>query len=111
MPPWHADRLSQVWVDHPDWMLDFHGNWYNWTIDLSKEEAYQWVLRMLEEKQQEFGSYDLRVDGDPCMQWKSETFDQADQEGNWNSTLKQSENFYRLYKEFKENNPDAGLDG
>ena len=111
MPPWHADRLSQVWVEHPDWMLDFHGNWYNWTIDLSKEEAYQWVLNMLGEKQKEFGSYDLRVDGDPCNQWGSETFDQADQEGNWNGTLKQSENFYRLYREFKEKNPEAGLDG
>ena len=111
MPPWHADRLSQVWVDHPDWMLDFHGNWYNWTIDMSKEEAYQWILNMLAEKQKEFGSYDLRVDGDPCMQWQSETFDQDDKGGNWNATLKQSENFYRLYREFKENNPDAGLDG
>lgn len=111
MPPWHADRLSNVWVEHPDWMLDFHGNWYNWTIDMSKEEAYQWVLRMLGEKQKEFGSYDLRVDGDPCNLWGSDSFDQADKNGSWNGTLKQSENFYRLYKEFKDQNPDAGLDG
>ncbi|NLO82091.1 MAG: hypothetical protein GX094_03400 [Clostridiales bacterium] len=24
MPPWHADRLSNVWIEHPEWMLDFH---------------------------------------------------------------------------------------
>ena len=110
MPPWHADRLSQVWLDHPDWMLDFHGNWYNWTIDMSREEAYQWVLNMLCEKQKEFGTYDLRVDGDPCNLKNNRSFN-TDNQGNWNCTLKQSENFYRLYKEFKDRNPDAGIDG
>lgn len=109
MPPWHADRLSKVWLEHPEWMLDFHGNWYNWTIDMSKEEAYQWVLQMLCQKQKEFGTYDLRVDGDPCNLWNNRSFDAED--GNWNGTLKQSENFYRLYREFKEQNPEAGLDG
>lgn len=109
MPPWHADRLSNVWLEHPEWMLDFHGNWYNWTIDMSKEEAYQWILKMLCDKQKEFGTYDLRVDGDPCNLWNNRSFD-ADS-GNWNGTLKQSENFYRLYREFKERNPEAGLDG
>ncbi len=110
MPPWHADRLSQVWLEHPDWMLDFHGNWYNWTIDMSQEEAYQWVLNMLCEKQKEFGTYDLRVDGDPCNLKNNRSFN-TDNQGNWNCTLKQSENFYRLYKEFKDKNPDAGIDG
>lgn len=111
MPPYHADRLSKVWHDHPDWMLDFHGNWYNWTIDMSKEEAYQWVLHMLCDKQQQYGSYDLRVDGDPCNLAGNNATDQVSQNGNWNCTLKQSENFYRLYKEFKDFNPDAGIDG
>lgn len=111
MPPWHADRLSKVWTEHPEWMLDFHGNWYNWTIDMSHEEAYQWILNMLCEKQKEFGTYDLRVDGDPCNLWGNESFDVKTQSGNWNGTLKQSENFYRLYREFKEKNPQAGLDG
>lgn len=109
MPPWHADRLSQVWLEHPEWMLDFHGNWYNWTIDMSKEEAYQWILNMLCDKQKEFGTYDLRVDGDPCNLWNNRSFDAEG--GNWNGTHKQSENFYRLYREFKERNPEAGLDG
>ena len=110
MPPWHADRLSKVWLDHPDWMLDFHGNWYNWTIDMSREEAYQWILTMLCDKQKEFGTYDLRVDGDPCNLKNNRSFN-TDNQGNWNCTLKQSENFYRLYREFKDKNPDAGLDG
>lgn len=110
MPPWHADRLSKVWRDHPDWMLDFHGNWYNWTIDMSKEDAYQWILAMLCEKQKEFGTYDLRVDGDPCNLQNNGSFD-TDNKGDWNATLKQSENFYRLYREFKTTNPEAGLDG
>ena len=110
MPPWHADRLSQVWLDHPDWMLDFHGNWYNWTIDMSREEAYQWVLNMLCEKQKEFGTYFLRVDGDPCNLKNNRSFN-TDNVGNWNCTLKQSENFYRLYREFKDRNPEAGLNG
>ena len=110
MPPWHADRLSQVWLEHPDWMLDFHGNWYNWTIDMSQEEAYQWILNMLCEKQKEFGTYDLRVDGDPCNLKNNRSFN-TDNQGSWNCTHKQSENFYRLYKEFKDKNPDAGLDG
>ena len=110
MPPWHADRLSQVWLDHPEWMLDFHGNWYNWTIDMSQEDAYQWILNMLCEKQREFGTYDLRVDGDPCNLKNNRSFN-TDNQGNWNCTLKQSENFYRLYREFKDKNPDAGLDG
>ena len=110
MPPWHADRLSQVWLEHPEWMLDFHGNWYNWTIDMSQEEAYQWILNMLCEKQKEFGVYDLRVDGDPCNLKNNRSYN-TDNQGNWNCTLKQSENFYRLYREFKDKNPDAGLDG
>lgn len=110
MPPWHADRLSQVWLEHPDWMLDFHGNWYNWTIDMSGEEAYQWVLNMLCEKQQEFGTYYLRVDGDPCNLKNNRSFN-TDNMGDWNCTLKQSENFYRLYREFKDRNPEAGLNG
>jgi len=109
MPPWHADRLSKVWVEHPEWMLDFHGNWYNWTIDMSKEEAYQWILNMLCDMQKKIGTYDLRVDGDPCNVWNDRSFDTEG--GNWNGTHKQSENFYRLYKEFKDRNPDAGLDG
>lgn len=112
MPPWHADRLSQVWLDHPEWMLDFHGNWYNWTIDMSQEEAYQWVLNMLCEKQREFGDYELRVDGDPCNLTDNEAWTcTAEDKGGWNCTHKQSENFYRLYREFKENNPRAGLNG
>jgi hypothetical protein len=111
MPPWHADRLSQVWLEHPEWMLDFHGNWYNWTIDLSQEAAYQWVLNMLCDKQKTFGTYDLRVDGDPCNVKSSGSFEHADQGGDWNGTFLQSQNFYRLYKEFKDRNPDAGLDG
>jgi len=102
MPPWHADRLSKVWLDHPEWMLNWHGNWYNWSIDLSQEEAYQWILNMLCEKQKEFGAYMLRVDGNPTM---------SDKKGNYNCAHIQSENFYRLYKEFKEKNPDAGLNG
>ena len=110
MPPWHADRLSKVWLEHPDWMLDFHGNWYNWTIDMSREEAYQWILDMLCEKQKEFGTYDLRVDGDPCNLKNNRSFN-TDNQGNWNCTHKQSENFYRLYRAFKDKNPDAGLDG
>ena len=110
MPPWHADRLSKVWVEHPEWMLDFHGNWYNWTIDMSQEDAYQWVLNMLCEKQKEFGTYDLRVDGDPCNLKNNRSF-MTQGEGGWNCTLKQSEQFYRLYREFKERNPEAGLDG
>lgn len=48
-------------------MLDFHGNWYNWTIDMSREDAYQWILNMLCEKQTEFGDYELRVDGEPVQ--------------------------------------------
>ncbi len=110
MPPWHADRLSRVWLEHPDWMLDFHGNWYNWTIDMSREEAYQWILNMLCEKQKEFGTYLLRVDGDPCNLKNNRSFN-TDNVGNWNCTLKQSENFYRLYREFKDRNPEAGLNG
>ncbi len=110
MPPWHADRLSDVWLEHPEWMLDFHGNWYNWTIDMSREEAYQWILNMLCEKQAAFGTYDLRVDGDPCNLQNDGSFD-TDNKGSWNGTLKQSENFYRLYREFKDRNPEAGLDG
>ena len=110
MPPWHADRLSQVWLDHPDWMIDFHGNWYNWTIDMSREEAYQWVLGMLKRKQEEFGTYDLRVDGDPCNLKNDGSFD-ISYEGDWNASFLQSQNFYRLYKEFKDQNPDAGIDG
>lgn len=110
MPPWHADRLSKVWLDHPDWMLDFHGNWYNWSIDMSKEEAYQWILDMLNRKQKQFGVYDLRVDGDPVMMWNDGSFDNQAQ-GSWNGNFKQSENFYRLYREFKDANPEAGLDG
>jgi len=110
MPPWHADRLSNVWVEHPEWMLDFHGNWYNWTIDMSREEAYQWVLDMLCDMQErKIGTYDLRVDGDPCnarndRSWNTE-------KGDWNPNFLQSQNFYRLYKAFKDRNPEAGLDG
>ena len=109
MPPWHADRLSQVWLEHPEWMIDFHGNWYNWTIDMSYEEAYQWVLGMLKNKQQEFGTYDLRVDGDPCNLRNDGSHDMED--GDWNGSFLQSQNFYRLYKEFKDQNPNAGIDG
>ena len=112
MPPWHADRLSKVWLEHPDWMLDFHGNWYNWTIDMSREEAYQWVLNMLCEKQKEFGTYELRVDGDPCNLTDNEAWTcTAEDVGGWNCTFRQSENFYRLYREFKEKNPEAGING
>ncbi|NLG24348.1 MAG: hypothetical protein GX558_03265 [Clostridiales bacterium] len=110
MPPWHADRLSQVWLDHPDWMIDFHGNWYNWTIDLSREEAYQWILDMLIQKQKEFGTYELRVDGDPCNLVNDGSFD-IEYAGDWNRTFKQSENFYRLCRAFREACPDAGMDG
>jgi hypothetical protein len=109
MPPWHADRLSRIWLEHPEWMLDFHGNWYNWTIDMSIEEAYHWVLAMLKRKQQEFGTYDLRVDGDPCNLKNDGSYDRTG--GDWNGSFMQSQNFYRLYKEFKDQNPDAGIDG
>lgn len=109
MPPWHADRLSKVWLEHPDWMLNFHGNWYNWTIDLSKEEAYQWVLEMLCRKQQQFGTYMLRVDGNPTCLRNDGGF--TTEGGNYDPAFKQSENFYRLYKEFKDRNPEAGLNG
>ena len=111
MPPWHADRLSQVWLDHPEWMLDFHGNWYNWTLDMSREEAYQWVLNMLGDMQKKIGTYDLRVDGDPCNVQGQGSFDSGEKGGSWNGTFLQSQNFYRLYKEFKDCNPEAGLDG
>ena len=109
MPPWHADRLSRVWVEHPDWMCGWHGNWYNWTIDLSKEEAYQWVLNMLNEKQKEFGPYMLRVDGNPTSIVHDGSFTTST--GDYNRTYKQSENFYRLYREFKGSNPQSGLNG
>ena len=109
MPPWHADRLSDVWCKHPDWMLDFYGNWYNWTLDMSREEVYQWILNMLCTRQEKIGAHELRVDGDPCNVRNGGSFDVKD--GDWNITFKQSENFYRLYKEFKDRNPDAGLDG
>lgn len=109
MPPWHADRLSDIWLEHPEWMLDFHGNWYNWTIDMSIEEAYQWILNMLCGMQKKIGTYDLRVDGDPCNVRNDRSFDT--ESGDWNVVFKQSENFYRLYKEFKDKNPEAGLDG
>lgn len=109
MPPWHADRLSEVWHQHPDWMLDFHGNWYNWTIDMSDEQAYQWILNMLCGMQDKIGTYDLRVDGDPCNARNDGSFDT--EHGNWNPNLMQSQNFYRLYKAFKDRNPAAGLDG
>ncbi len=109
MPPWHADRLSEVWHNHPGWMLDFHGNWYNWTIDMSQEEAYQWIIDMLCAKQKAFGTYDLRVDGDPCNARNDRSY--ATEGGDWNPTFMQSQNFYRIYKEFKDRNPDAGLDG
>ena len=111
MPPWHADRLSQVWLEHPEWMLDFHGNWYNWTIDMSREDAYQWVLNMLCNMQTKIGTYDLRVDGDPCNLKSNGSFDNSDKDSDWNSTFLQSQNFYRIYKEFKTANPAAGLDG
>lgn len=109
MPPWHADRLSQVWLDHPDWMLNFHGNWYNWTIDISKEEAYQWMLNMTCEKQKQFGTYMLRVDGDPTCMRNDGGFTTVG--GSYDAAFKQSENFYRFYREFKDRNPDAGLNG
>jgi len=109
MPPWHADRLSDVSVEHPDWMLDFHGNWYNWTIDMSREEAYQWILSMLCDMQEKLGPYDLRVDGDPCNVRNDRSFNTRG--GNFNANLLQSQNFYRLYKTFKDRNPEAGLDG
>jgi len=110
MPPWHADRLSDVWHEHPEWMLDFHGNWYNWTIDMSQEEAYQWILDMLCGMQEKIGTYDLRVDGDPCNITNSGSYHNRDS-GHWNGNLLQSQNFYRLYKAFKDRNPEAGLDG
>lgn len=109
MPPWQADRLSQVWLEHPEWMLGFHGNWYNWTIDMSQEEAYRWILDMLTRKQEEFGSYMLRVDGNPTCLRNNGSFNATG--GDYNASYKQSENFYRLYKEFKDKNPDAGLNG
>ena len=109
MPPWHADRLSDVSVEHPEWLLDFHGNWYNWTIDMSQEEAYQWILNMLCGMQQKIGTYDLRVDGDPCNARNDRSWNAKG--GDWNPNFLQSQNFYRLYKEFKDRNPDAGLDG
>lgn len=110
MPPWHADRLSDVWLEHPEWMLDFHGNWYNWTIDMSREEAYQWILDMLCDMQEKIGTYELRVDGDPCNVSNDRSYTTRD-EGDWNGTFLQSQNFYRLYKAFKDRNPEAGLDG
>ena len=107
MPPWHADRHSTLWEEHPEWMCGFHGYWHNWTIDLSKEEAYQWVLNMVTEKQKELGSYMLRVDGAPVRAVNDGSFTTVG--GDRNVTYRQSENFYRLFREFKEKNPEAGL--
>lgn len=109
MPPWHADRLSGLQVSHPEWLVGWSGWWYNWTIDLGQEEAYQWVLDMLTRKQQEFGDYDLRVDGSSSRFRNAGSF--VDAGGDYNVTFKQSENWYRLCREFKERNPKAGLDG
>jgi hypothetical protein len=77
---------------------------------MSQEAAYQWILNMLCEKQKKFGTYDLRVDGDPCNVKSSGSFENVDT-GDWNGTFLQSQNFYRLYREFKDRNPEAGLDG
>ena len=49
------------------------------------------------------------MDGDPCNLRNDGSYDLTD--GDWNHSFMQSQNFYRLYKEFKNQNPDAGLDG
>jgi len=60
--------------------------------------------------QKKFGTYDLRVDGDPCNLVNNGSYENPNA-GDWNNTFLQSQNFFRLYKEFKDRNPDAGLDG
>ncbi len=109
MPPWHADRLSGLQIEHPDWMVGWSGWWYNWTLNMEKPEVVDWILNMLHEKQREFGDYDLRVDGSSSRFMNSGSF--TDTGGDANCTFLQSEHWYELMQRFKDENPNAGLDG
>ncbi|MFC5403269.1 hypothetical protein [Cohnella soli] len=101
-PFWHADYGSDVVNNHADWLVSGDTvTFYGLHLNLANENAYQWILAKASSKQVEWGAYDWRYDGAPA--WKSG--------GSDNDMLKQSENFFRLLKEFKDANPLATIHG
>ena len=108
-PVWMTYYQSDIALAHPDWVVEEgnHGGYigsgggYGSHLNFALEEVYQFALAKLGELQERWGSYMWRYD--------AEAVSLVD--GSTNDMLAQSNNFYRLLKEFKDLYPEAAIHG
>jgi hypothetical protein len=101
MPPWHMLEGSAVWNQHQDWRPGKdEKDWCGWHLNLANENAYNWMLSMVQNKIDTWGVYNLRVDGEPAYATN----------GSDNDMVRQSENLLRLFKSIKDTRPGMGIE-
>lgn len=112
MAPWHAQTGSNVLNEHPDWQVENDNDyWYNWHLEQSNEDVIAWELALMNEKQEQWGAYMLKYDGEPM--WPtgntSGTPMELSDPSCDNMMLESSNNWYQLIETFKKENPNAGI--
>jgi hypothetical protein len=101
MPPWHSEDGSWVKTNHPEWQpVGDQKDWCGWHVNLAHPDAYNWMLSMVQNKADTWGTYMLRLDGEPSFP----------SGGSDNVMIKQSENFYKLLKAIKDTRPGMGIE-
>ncbi|WP_308798213.1 hypothetical protein [Agromyces silvae] len=102
LPPWDASPDSAVYQDNPDWRVtrDVHSfcEWGAGSLRMDNDDAVAWMLDLLNEKSDEFGPWIWRQDMGGL------SFD------GWGvNPIHANENFYQLMADFREANPEAGV--
>ena len=108
-PVWMTYYQSDIVKAHPDWLVEEgdRGGWegsnggYGSHLNFALEEVYQFALAKLGELQERWGSYTWRYDAEAV----------SITENGYNDMLAQSNNYYRLLREFRTLYPEAGIHG
>ncbi|GGD50094.1 LamG-like jellyroll fold domain-containing protein [Paenibacillus nasutitermitis] len=112
-PSYHADAASTLLVEHPEYQTaNDENSYYGYHLNNARTDVMNWQKNFLNGKQSEWGPHMWRNDGQPVypaggyVDWAHNTT-----VGDDNDALAQSNHFYDLLKQFKTDNPNAGIFG
>ena len=108
-PIWMCNYRAEMLEGTENWIVDDFdcggsvttNGGYGSHLNFANEEVYQWALEKLSSMQDQWGSYMWRYDAEAV----------SIVDGSFNDMLAQSNNYYRLLKEFKDLNPEATIHG